>query len=327
MEIRKKYKVIIIGAGPSGVGAAIALSERGIKPVLIIDREDKIGGIPKFYKRKKNGLKTFIRWTRGGFPVFGSDFATWLEKKLSETNTEIKLNSQVLEIDPKKKLVSCISPDDKKMTITSDAIIMACGAREKNQAERGWVAGSRPSKVFFTKHILYLIDIHELLPFKKPVILGSDLIAYAMAAKLKKAGTADSIIIDSTTHPKCSFFERLYFKLWGNPIYHSTHFMPLKIVGGKTVTGVEFNGKVIPCDGVVICGELVPCSELALLGGLKIDVGSRKPVVSDECMLSEPGWFVAGNMLGGFHGAEWCFFNGKRVSKQVIKYLTHTNGI
>ena len=322
MNSAKHFNVIIIGAGPAGVGAAIALSKRGIKSIAIIERSDKIGGIPSFYKKKKGGVRTFVRWSRGGFPVFGEDYAQWLEKQLIKTKVRIELQSQVLNIDAKKKILTLVSPEEGEVNYSADAIVMACGSREETPAERGWLAGSRPVRVLFTKQLLRLLDGNHLLPMNNPLIIGSDVIGYAAAAKLKAAGASDAIIVDNCSRPKCGFFERLYFRIWSNPDYQGLSAKSIEVTGNKIASGVKLNGKNIPCDGIVICGELIPNSELALNGNIKVELHSRKPIVAKNYQLSEPGWFAAGNILGGFHGAEWCYFNGKRVARAAANYLS-----
>lgn len=316
----KHYKVIIIGAGPAGVGAAVALAKQGLDSILIIERNKKIGGIPSFYEKKKGGVRTFIRWTRGGFPVFGEEYADWLNKKLIKTGAEIRLQSNVIDIESEGKSIVYVNPKEGKVELTADAIIMACGSREKNQAERGYLAGSRPARVLFGKQLLNFLNQGEL-PFKKPVIIGSDLIAYATAAKLRKAGAQNAIIVDIYNSPKCSFFERLYFRIWCKPDYQGKEVKSIEILGEKVVSGISINGITIPCDGIVICGDLIPNSELALQGSIKVDIRSRLLDIGRNGQLSVPGWFATGNILGGFHGAEWCYFNGAKVAKQVIKYV------
>lgn len=322
MKSTKHFSAVIIGAGPAGIGAALKLYKSGIKSIAIIERNDKIGGIPSFYKSKKGGVRTFIRWSRGGYPVFGQDYSTWLEKKISKTNIEIKLESQVLEINAKEKKLTFVNSKEGKVTLSADAIIMACGSREETPAERKWITGARPVKVFFTKQILNLVDRNNILPMKKPLIIGSDIIAYAAAAKLKAAGASDPIIVDNRPSPKAPFYERLYFRLWGNPVYRGFDVKSLEITGAKSATGANLNGTHIDCDGIVISGELISNSELALIGNLKVNIPSRIPVISKDYQLSESGWFAAGNMLGGFHGAEWCYFNGKRTADSVLKYIS-----
>ena len=324
MNSTRHFRVVIIGAGPAGIGAAIALCKRGIKSVALVERNDKIGGIPSLYKKKKGGVRTFIRWSRGGFPFFGEEYAHWLGDQLSKTDVQVWLQSQVIEIKAKEKRITLVNPSEGQVTLTANAIIMACGSREETASERGWVTGARPMRVFFTKQLLQLIDGNGLLPMRNPVILGSDLIAYAAAAKLKVAGAADAIVVDNRRRPKCSYFERLYFRRWSQPSFRGVDVKSVEVVGSTTASGIRLSkeGELIPCDGVILCGELIPNSELALQGNLKVELPSRKPVVGRDSQLSESGWFAAGNMLGGFHGAEWCYFNGRRVARAVINYVS-----
>ena len=324
MNSTKHFRVVIIGAGPAGIGAAIALSSLGIKSIALVERSDKIGGIPSLYKKKTGGVRTFIRWSRGGIPVFGEEYANSLKRKLAKTDVKIWLQSQVLEIEANEKKIIFVNPVKGIMSLTADAVIMACGSREKTLSERGWLTGSRPMRVFFTKQLLQLIDGNDLLPMHNPVIIGSDLIAYAAAAKLKSAGSMEAIIVDNGRGPKCSYFERLYFRQWTQPSFRSSAFKSVEVVGSKTASGIRLSkdGNLIPCDGIVVCGELIPNSELALQGLLKVELPSRKPIVGRYYQLSKPGWFAAGNMLGGYHGAEWCYFNGWRVARAVKNYFS-----
>ncbi len=324
MNSTKHFRVVIIGAGPAGIGAAIALSSLGIKSIALVERSDKIGGIPSLYKKKTGGVRTFIRWSRGGIPVFGEEYANSLKRKLAKTDVKIWLQSQVLEIEANEKKIIFVNTVKGIMSLTADAVIMACGSREKTLSERGWLTGSRPIRVFFTKQLLQLIDGNDLLPMHNPVIIGSDLIAYAAAAKLKSAGSMEAIIVDNGRGPKCSYFERLYFRQWTQPSFRSSAFKSVEVVGSKTASGIRLSkdGKLIPCDGIVVCGELIPNSELALQGLLKVELPSRKPIVGRYYQLSKPGWFAAGNMLGGYHGAEWCYFNGWRVARAVKNYFS-----
>jgi thioredoxin reductase len=323
MDSKDHVKVAIVGSGPAGIGAAIGLARRGISPIVIIERDNEIGGIPAKYKDEY--IRTFILWTRGRL-ISGNRFVQRLEQKLAKTDVCIWNECQVIEVLPNKRELTLVNPQRGKFTLTADAIILACGAREKSVAERGWIAGSRSARVLFTHNLLDLLDHDDILPSRKSVILGSDLIAYAAAAKLKKAGASEITMIDISQRPKSSFFQRLYFKRWVNLKWRGL----VKSVNVLNKDSVEVitrsdNDHVISCDGIFVCGELVPNSELALLGGFEVDRTSRKPVVKLSHNLSAPGWFVAGNMLGGFHGAEWCYFNGLNTAKSVGEYLQNSN--
>ena len=186
--------------------------------------------------------------------LFGEEYVQQLHKRLSRCETDINTDCLVLKIDTKEKSLTTVNPANGVQIITADAIIFACGAREMTLAERGWITGSRPERIFFTKHLLDLIDNHHRLPFQKSVIFGSDLIAYAAAAKLTAAGASDSILIDTHRRPRCSLPERLYFRRWGKPTYHGS-VKSLQVVGSHAPSAVKLaDGTLIPCDGIVISG-------------------------------------------------------------------------
>ncbi len=321
MNAENKVNVAIIGAGPAGVGAAIGLAKRGIKAVLLIERNDEIGGIPSVYKKKKNGIPTFINWIRGRV-ILGEDYAGWLKRKLSKTDVQVWRNSKVTAIDPAHKTIRLVNPEKGKIDITANAIIMACGAREKSSVEFGWLSGARSGRTFFSKNLLELIDHHDTLPMKEPVIIGSDLNAYAIAAKLKKAGAANVKIVDCRQHPKSPVFSRLYFWRWmGHPKFYG-RIKSVNFNGNGAPSAIVLDdGAKIPCDGIVLSGDLIPNSELALLAQFEMEIPSRKPVVNSNYQLSDHACFAAGNILGGFHGAEWCYFNGLNVAKKVAEYI------
>jgi NADPH-dependent 2,4-dienoyl-CoA reductase/sulfur reductase-like enzyme len=321
MNSKKHYKVIIIGAGPAGVGVAVKLHRLGVTNIAVVERNTEIGGIPSFYKSKKGGVRTFVRWSRGGIPVIGESYAKHLEKALKNTSADIKLESQVLEINIKDKSITYVNPKEGKQTISADAIVFATGAREKNQAERQWVAGARPSRVFFTKQLLNLTDRYGVHPINKPVIIGSDVIAYAVSAKLRSHGAAEPIILDEYESPQCPVHERTYFKLYTNPKYYGFPGKSAIIKGRWVAKAVEIGDVRFNADGIVLTGELTPNSELPLMGKLSVKTPSRIPVLDSDFQFPEKGWFGAGNFIGGFHGAEWCYFHGRKVAKKVAKYL------
>ncbi len=323
MDSLEKAKVLVIGAGPAGVGVATGLARRRIKPVILIDRHEKVGGVPALYKKKAGGVPTFVLWTRGRL-VFGEQIAERLTDELRRTDVEIRLESQVVEVSPRQRSVIVVSPSGGRVQISAEAVVLACGAREKTLAERGWIVGSRPRGLLFTKNMLDWVDRQGLLTARTPVILGSDVIAHAAAAKLKSARASDAVMVDRFSKPACRIAGRLYFGRWTKPAYRQGA-PAVSVVGGQSVSAVRLvDGTQISCDGVMLCGELVPNSELALMGGLQVDLAGRRLLVGSNFQLSEPGWFAAGNILGDYHGAQWCYYNGRRVARHVAKYLSRT---
>ncbi len=90
------------------------------------------------------------------------------------------------------------------------------------------------------------------------------------------------------------------------------------------VTGLQVGQEHLDCDGVVISGELVPNIELITAAGLAVSQPGRIPTRLGGNELSEPGWFVAGAQIGGFHGAHWCYQDRHRAGRNVAAYLRKT---
>jgi len=315
---------VVVGAGPAGIGAAVELARRGIRPVLLIERRETLGGIPALYRTRPGGVPTFVLWTRGRI-LFGEQFAARLAARLRGTGVEVWPESQVIQIAPRTMTLTVINPLRGRVDLQARAVVLACGARERTPAERGWIAGSRPGRVLFTKNLLDLAERNDLRTADRSLILGSDLLAYAAAAKLREAGAAETVMVDRRKRPDCSLPARLYFARWTRPAYHSA--AQVRLSGRKAISGVELpDGRQLPCGRLILSGDLAPNSELALMAGLAVELPSRRPVVRAGYQLSEPGWFAAGNMLGGSRGAEWCYRNGVRVAACVAHYLSGAPG-
>lgn len=319
MSDAQHFKVVIIGGGPAGIGTAVGLAKRGVGPVVLIERRAELGGTPMGYRKKPGGVPTFVEWTRGRV-VFGEELAGRMAKRLAKTDTAIRLGTQVTKIDPAEKRLTLLGTEGVR-ELTADAVVLAAGAREQTPAEKGWLAGARTARVGFTRHVTGWLDRHGLLPARKPVVVGSDLIAYSAAAKLRAAGSDEPVMIDRRQSPSAGFFERLFFRRWTRPDW-SGGVTAAGMKGDRAATGVQSSdGIEWPGDGVMVCGELVPNSELALLGGLAVELPSRQLQLARGQAMSEPGWFAAGNVLGGFHGAQWCYFNGRRLAKRIATFL------
>jgi len=319
VSAERHFRVAVIGAGPAGIGVAVGMANRGIGPVVLIERRPELGGTPMGYRKKPNGVPTFVEWTRGRM-VFGEELAGRMVKRLAQTDTAIRLSTQVTKIYPAEKRLTLLGPEGV-CDVTADAVVLAAGAREQTPAEKGWLAGARTSRVSFTRHVTGWLDRHGLLPARKPVVVGSDLIAYSAAAKLQAAGSDEPVMIDRRRSPAAGLFERLFFRRWTRPDW-SGGVTFAEINGDRAATGVQSSdGQEWLGDGVMVCGELVPNTELALLGGLAVELPSRQLQLVRGQELSQPGWFATGNVLGGFHGAQWCYFNGRRVARAVARFL------
>ena len=319
-EISNHFQVAIIGAGPAGIGAAVGLARSGVESVLMIERAGTLGGVPAKYEPKRGGVPTFVVPSRGRI-MYGRQYADLLAGKLDQTSTVCHLNTQVLEADLNAKSLTIVSPTDGKQTITADAIIFACGSRERTRAERGWIDGSRPARVFHTMQLLDFLDSDHCLPAITPAVIGSDLIAWSAVAKLKAAGADQVAMLDECARPRAPFLAQLYFKRWHRPKWRPVN-SDVTLEGNMSATGIGFpDGTSLRCDGVILSGMLVPNSELMVSAGLEVERPDRSPLVGQNHALSEPGWFAAGNVLGGFHDARWCYRHGMKIARKAAEYI------
>ncbi len=312
------FRAIVVGAGPAGIGTAVGLARKGISPVLLIDRAAEIGGVPAKYEVKRGGVPTFVVWRRGRV-LFGKEFVELLACELRQTNTSTWLECQVFDADMETRTLRVVSPRGKA-EISADAIVFACGAREKTRSERGWIFGDRPARQFFTMQLLELLDGCHVLPMKRPAVVGSDLIAYSAAAKLRAAGSQEAIMFDRVRRPAAALLERLYFSKWTRPVWR-TAVGDITIADTWSVTGIQVDDHQHECDGIVFSGELLPNSELIAAAGLGVAQPDRLPVRRGRNELSQPGWFIAGAASGGLHSADWCYRDGLRAAGAVSKYL------
>lgn len=313
------FRVVIVGAGPAGIGAAIGLASRGVAPVLLIDRAGETGGVPAHYHAKPGGVPTFVVWSRGRV-VFGRQLVDDLRRKLEPTNTEVWLECQAAAVDRAAMSITILSPAYGRTKVSAEAFVFACGARERSAAERGWIVGDRSARQLFTMQLLQLIDGCGALPLERPTIIGSDLVAYSAAAKLYAAGAERAALADRRSHPAASLLERLYFGRWCRPAWHPVA-GDLAISAGDPTMGLPPDRGYHVGDGIVLSGELVPNSELIVAAGLAVQQPSRIPVCRGRNELPSAGWYIAGAARGGFHGADWCYRDGVRAAGAVAAYL------
>ena len=320
----ERVQVAIVGGGPAGIGAAVQLSRLGVGPVVIVERRAELGGMPARYKEKAGGVPTFLASPVGPV-VFGEVLARRLRARLATTDTRVWLESQVTGIRPEKVQLTVVGPAVGRVQVRADAVILACGARESSPAERGLMSGRRSARRFFTKNIVDWIDRHGCLPAARPMILGSDVLGYAAAAKLRSAGAQTPIVCAEGSRPSSHVWQRLYFRRWVKPQFRGGLGRCGAAIGASPATpsssASDAAADPAACDGLILSSQLVPNSELAMSAGLAMQPGSRQLEAAANGALSQPGWFAAGAILGGFHGAHWCRGNGVKVARAVVRYL------
>ncbi len=290
--------LIVVGGGPAGIAAAISAYENGVRDILLIERDQYLGGILNQCIHPGFGLNYFKEI------LTGPEYADRFVKKIMElSEIEISLRSFVVNLSKDKELIF-LKPGYLER-VKAKAIIMATGCRERTR-EMIHIAGTRPAGVFSAGLAQKLINIEGLLPGKKVVIVGSGDIGLIMARRFILEGAEVKAVIEIQN--KCMGLVRNMVQCiedFGIPFY-SNHKI-LKIHGNKRVEKVSvikvdddfknIKGSKfeIECDTVLVSVGLIPENELIEMAGVEIDKKTNCPISDELSTTSIPGLFVCGN--------------------------------
>lgn len=322
--IEHNVEVLIIGAGPAGLSAAIELAGNGIKNILIVDREKQAGGVPRLCRHSGFGLRDIHRVMSG--PAYAKRYIRTAER----LGVDIALESIVTGWDG-PNAVTVTTPEGLKR-ISAKAILLATGCIERPRSAR-LVPGARPAGVFTTGSLQDFLHSYNLAVGSKAVIVGAELVSFSALHTLKKHNVCP--VAMTTEHQS----EQLYFPftplvLFAKGFGQKPLLLPdshlRRIVGRERVTAVEVitsagETRTIPCDTVVFTGNWVPEYELARLGGLEMNPHTKGPLVDQNYRTSVKGVFAAGNLLRGAEPADVAALEGRGCARSIKGYLDNGN--
>ncbi|MBC8473457.1 MAG: FAD-dependent oxidoreductase [Candidatus Omnitrophica bacterium] len=316
--------LVIVGAGPGGMAAAISAYENGIKNILLLERDQYLGGILNQCIHTGFGIDYFKE------VLTGPEYADRFIKKINAIpQIEISARSFVTHLT-KDKVLTYFKPG-RIETVKARCIIMATGCREKTR-EMVHIGGTRPSGIFSAGLAQKLINIEGLLPGREVVIVGSGDIGLIMARRLTLEGARVKAIIeiqDKTTGllrnvVQCvtDFDIPLYFNHKILEISGRDRVSEVSVVrvdkDMREVTGTEFR---IACDTVLISVGLIPENELIEIAGVRIDKKTNCPVSDETNKTSIPGLFVCGNAFRVYDLADSVSKDSELASKLAAEYL------
>lgn len=314
-------EVLIVGAGPAGLSAGIALKRLGVKNVLVVDREDSAGGMPRLCHHTGFGLRD-LRWA-----YTGPDYARQYVRLAEAAGLEIRTATTVTGWQD-ATTVATTSPSGLGH-IRAGAILLATGCRERPRSAR-LVPGRRPQGVFTTGSLQRFVYQHQLPIGKRAVIVGAELVS--LSALMTLAHARVSAVAMVTEHPghQIAFpyvaAKWLYADLVARvPVLGGARVTAL--LGGQRLEGVEITHagtlqqETLACDAVVFTGDWIPEHELARSGGVGLDAGTRGPQVDLGFHTSTRGVFAAGNLLRGAETADTCALEGAQVARHIHAYL------
>lgn len=295
----REMDLVIIGGGPAGMAAAIEARKAGIQDILILERDERLGGILNQCIHNGFGLHTFKE------ELTGPEYAGRFEEQVEELQIPCKKNTMVLDIT-KDRVITAVNREDGILNIKAKAIVLAMGCRERPRGALN-IPGFRPAGVYTAGTAQRLVNIEGYLPGRRVVILGSGDIGLIMARRMSLEGA--KVLCVAELMPYSGGLKRNIVQClddFGIPLKLS-HTV-VNIEGDKRVTGITLarveNGKPVPgteehydCDTLLLSCGLLPENELSRSAGVEMSPVTNGPCVDETLQTSIPGIFAAGNVL------------------------------
>ncbi|MGI5887931.1 MAG: NAD(P)/FAD-dependent oxidoreductase [Oscillospiraceae bacterium] len=292
--------LIVIGAGPAGLAAAEEAAASGLKDILLIERDDFLGGILNQCIHNGFGLHYFKE------ELTGPEYAARFIDRLEGTSIETALGTMVLDISPDLTVTS-VSKDRGLVSEKARAVILAMGCRERARGAIG-IPGTRPAGIFTAGAAQRYVNIDGYMVGKRVVILGSGDIGLIMARRLTLEGAEVLACVEMM--PFTSGLQRNISQClndFGIPLYLShtvTEIRGKNRVEQVVVSEVDQSHRPIPgtetvydCDTLLLSVGLIPENELTRKAGIEIDRRTKGAVVTDDMQTTLDGVFACGNVL------------------------------
>jgi len=323
---RSSARVVVVGAGPSGLRVATDLASLLDDPVLVLEREAVAGGVPRHCDHLGYGMRDLGRLTTG------PRYARIMVARAEAAGARIRTSTMVTGWAGERGL-EVTSPAGREV-IRPDVIILATGARERPRAAR-LIPGVRCQGIYTTGELQNEVHIKHRPVGTRAVVVGAEPVSWSAVLTLRHAGCRTAALVTAYERPESyAVLNAIGRGLAGVPV--ATGSRVVRILGGQRVSGVEIERvatgqrTVVACDTVVTTGDWIPNNELARAAGLLLDPVSRAPVVDSALRTDRDGVFAIGNLVHPVESADAAALDGSAVVAHVLDYLgrgsTHGSG-
>lgn len=319
----RQTDVVIIGGGPAGLAAAARLWEKGVRDILILEREHFLGGILRQCIHDGFGL------TRFGETLSGPEYAARFIDQVTEMGIPYITDTTVIDISEDRKVTA--SSRGGILEIQAGAVVLTMGCRERTRGAIS-IPGQRLAGVLTAGVAQSYINLQNKMVGREAVILGSGDIGMIMARRMTLEGAHVQAVFE--VQPYASGLPRNIEQCLNDyniPLYLSHTVTDIKgeeRLEAVVVSQVDEWMQPIPgtereyaCDTLILSVGLIPENELSLAAGVRLDERSKGAVVDEHHQTSVPGIFAAGNVLQVHDLVDFVSMEAESLADSVARYL------